>query len=157
MCSSVDEFAAKYHSGNSLRVRDIAEGISVQDQEVSRFARLNRTVLVELTHELCRPDRGRLDGRQRSQPRLHEQRQLTVQLRASLGKRSVGACHDLHPSPPHGRDHLKLFLLDILTGFPVFGAQVLPIPETSNCSQVGTCQVSFSRKRSNNAAALPSL
>ena len=48
MCSSVDEFAAKYHSGNSLRVRDIAEGISVQDQEVSRFARLNRTVLVEL-------------------------------------------------------------------------------------------------------------
>ena len=40
MCSSIDELAAKQHSGNSLRVRDIAERVRVQDQEVSRFARV---------------------------------------------------------------------------------------------------------------------
>jgi hypothetical protein len=61
-CSSSDELAAKQHSRNSLSVRDIAERISVQDQEVSRLTRLNRTVLVELTHELCWPERGCLYG-----------------------------------------------------------------------------------------------
>src|SRR6266849_2149069 len=95
--------AVRNHCPNLLRVRDVFQGIRVEDDEVRELAHLYGSKVCLSTKVTSRVDRGRLQSFHRSESRADEKFEFFMQAVSGENERvgAVGSGHEWNARPMH--------------------------------------------------------